>query len=62
VAKTRLLTYVLLRDIVAVHLAALHDEGDIFEDSNVFERITADGNDVGLVAFLKDAHFVGLAE
>jgi hypothetical protein len=54
--------HVLLRDIVAAHLAALHDEGDIVEDSNVFERITADGNDVGLVAFLKDAHFVGLAE
>ena len=44
--------------LAAVDCAAFHYEGDVLEDSDVFQGVAGDGDDVGVVARLEDAEVV----
>ena len=46
---------------VFVDDAGLHDEGDVLEEPDVFERVAVDGDDVGPLAGFDGADAVGPA-
>ena len=44
--------------LAAVDNACLHDEGEVLEHADVFQWVTRDGDDVGVVARLEHADLV----